>query len=84
MKMSKEHYDYLKGKVLAYILPIKSHKELIDNGNIECMDKEKRLIWDTFRACKAYTQYSCQEFDYNDSHIETAIRKILKETGVTK
>ena len=81
--MSQAHYAVLKdrlapvvkgGELALHIVAIKR------GGNYK--DLATRVLWDAFYACRMYDKYTYQEFDYNDSHIETAMRKAFSELGV--
>jgi len=41
-----------------------------------------RFLWDVFGSLKIYDKYTYQQFDYKDSHIETAMRKLMDEFGI--
>jgi hypothetical protein len=82
MKMSLEHYQTLKNKVenVKNRIPFQQHREkIILEGKSK--DIEKRLRWDYFSAA------TYLDFDFigelyktlNDNHIDTALRKIIKE-----
>ena len=68
MKMTKEHYKALKEKI-----------SMVKNNIHKDIQNDTHSIWDIFHAAKIFAHYSYQEFDYLDTQIETAIRKILKE-----
>jgi hypothetical protein len=76
MKIKPEHYDYIKNSIDSLDKEkVKIHKSL-GYG----IDREKRFIWDLFNAAKLYIYASNVLYKYlNDSHIETALYKIVKE-----
>jgi hypothetical protein len=80
MKMTKEHYAYMKGAMSA--IPrnkVVSHYEWLKlQPNVG--DIAMRLRWDWFHAA-GLTPWSCKElYPYlNDTHIDTALRKIVSE-----
>ena len=81
MKMTQAHYEALKAKVLPLVPSIPAHREsLKTDPNVK--DLDQRVLWDVFHAAKIWRDYSCQEFDYRDTHIETAMRAIFKELNV--
>lgn len=76
MKMNKEHYDFIKIKIGDLDRnAILAHRAL-GLG----IDKEKRFVWDLWRAIDLST-YTCDVlyFYLNDVHIETALKRIAKE-----
>lgn len=85
MKMRKEHYEFIKGAMSAI-----EHKRVIDHkayiwelffdGMIE--DPNKRLRNDFFRSA-VNSQWVCDElYPYlNDTNIDSALKKIMKELG---
>jgi hypothetical protein len=81
MKMSKEHYEQLRQRVEPFACKIQEHIAYVKNaGNYKNL--ERRILFDVFHAAKMYQLYSYQEFDYNDSHIQTAMRAIFKELQI--
>lgn len=81
MKMSKEHYDALKERVAVLVPQIPAHLDLL-RGDPKVKNLGLRLMWDVFHATRISNRYSYQEFDYKDTHIETAMRAVFKELGV--
>ena len=78
MKMTAEHYKELKSRILPFVFRINDHIEDVrKTGNFDSL--EKRILWDVFHAAKIYNKYSYQEFNYLDSHIETAMKSIFKD-----
>ncbi len=83
--MSPAHFDVLKTRVLAMREQIPTYAQHI-RTNFASVGKtpsaaETRIMWDIFYATKIMNSYSYQEFDYKDTHIETAMRKILSEVS---
>jgi hypothetical protein len=78
MKMTNEHYNRLKTRMSNFKPFIEKHRENIIKEN-KAQDIDKRLRWDIFYASKMHEIYSYQEFDYTDNHIDTALKKIMKE-----
>lgn len=81
MKMTDEHYAALKARVQTLVPQIPAHRERLKNDP-KVKNLDLRVLWDVFHAAKIYTVYSYQEFDYLDTHVETAMRAIFKELGV--
>lgn len=78
MKMKKEHYAYLLGAAFTFKDKIKDHRAFIVAEG-KAQDVEKRLRWDLF--WRIY-RIDSPELDYlNDSHIDTALKSIMKEIG---
>lgn len=76
MKMSQAHFDTLKARVL----PFAEHyaalvAQYAENPRINDAGFAARCR--ILSAAKIYEVYSYQEFDYLDSHVDTAMRKIL-------
>lgn len=84
MKITKEHYAYIKESIEA-VSKRTSKKDLeiyklsltIDSW---VKDTNKRFRWDLFYAAKLIP-FACDTlYSYcNDEHIDTALRKIVKE-----
>jgi hypothetical protein len=80
MKISPAHYAHMKF-ALAKIPTndVKAHRaHIISEGKAQ--DIEKRLRWDLSYAA-GLTSWFCREiYSYaNDDHIDTALRKIMRE-----
>ena len=77
MKMKQEHYTYLKAKLEHLAEKIDTHRKwLIADGTAK--DIEMRLRWDLLYAAKIDTFICDKLYPYlNDSHIDTALRKIM-------
>jgi len=76
MKMTKEHYDFIKIKIGDLDRnAILAHRAL-GLG----VDKDKRFVWDLWRAIDL-SAYTCDVLYLylNDVHIETALKRIAKE-----
>lgn len=81
MKMNETHYKALAAKIMPFRMVIESHIEALKiKGGYR--DLEKRVIFDVFHAAKIYNDFTYQEFNYKDSHIETAVKNILKDMGL--
>jgi hypothetical protein len=76
MKIKPEHYEQMKAAINSLDRQkVTEHKALGLGQN-----KEKRFVWDLFSAAKLYSFASVTLYSYlNDSHIETALFKIVKE-----
>lgn len=81
MKMTAEHYAALKAKVEPLVPKIPAHLEGLKKDP-KVVNLEVRLLWDVFHTARIWDSYSYQEFDYNDAHIETAMRAIFKEFNI--
>jgi hypothetical protein len=81
MKMTPAHYEALKAKVVPLVAKIATHRESLKNDP-RVKDLDKRLLWDVFYATRIMGEYSPQEFAYNNTHIETAMRSIFNELNV--
>lgn len=79
MKIKKSHYDYMKAQINKLDREaIKKHKDL-GLG----IDKNKRFRWDLFRAAGLSNFASDELYNYlNDTHIDSALKSIVKELGV--
>lgn len=72
MKIKSAHWILLKGKIEPYL---KLHPELTQAALLE----SERLRWDMYWASGTPIT-NAQEFNYlNDSHIDTAIKTIIRE-----
>lgn len=81
MKMTTKHYNFIKLQFQC----LKIEDCLENYQTIKAESKKKRLAWDMVRACNL-NQFVCDElYKYlNDSHIETALLKIIHELGYDK
>ena len=89
MKMTPEHYAVLTARLAPLADKIRAHRLELERqhrdpdpryypvGNVE-----RRLIWDAFYASKIQRDYTYQEFDYTDAHIETAMRRAFKDLRI--
>ena len=77
MKMKKEDYQYLKARLEHLTEKIQPHREwIIADGKAK--DVEMRLRWDLLHAAKINGFIISTLYPYlNDSHIDTALRKIM-------
>ncbi len=82
MKMTPTHYEDLKQKVSVFVSQIPDHIDRLKKDP-KVKDLNTRLLWDVFHATKIMNQYSYQEFDYSDAHIETAMRAVFKELKIS-
>lgn len=78
MKMSPGHFEALKARVAQVMPQVPAHREKLRNDP-RVKDLEKRLLWDVYHSARMHQLYSPQQWDYADAHIETAMRKILRE-----
>lgn len=81
MKVTKAHYEALKAKVLPLVPSIPAYRESL-KADPKVNDLDRRVLWDVFHAAKIWEVYSYQDFNYLDSHVETAMRAIFKELNV--
>lgn len=81
MKMSKDHYEFLKKKVSEILPKVKEHRKTLE-GDPRVKNLKTRWMWDTFHAIRVFDTFSYQEFDYLDVHIETAMRHIFDELKI--
>jgi hypothetical protein len=96
MKIIQYHQEQFKQfieELLAdseRVLQIKEHYEAIQDGSIKCNDKELRFRWDIQKACRNnqiqdVTIWFDEVYKYaNDSHIDTLLRKLVKEVVFPK
>lgn len=85
MKITKQHYDHM----LECMRPIVADKRLPAYINqlkedTRVKDINKRLRWDILYAGIKSSWVSDNLYTYaNDDHIDTALRQIMKELGVS-
>jgi len=91
MKMSSREYEKIKESLVAFgVEKITAYKkqleELHASGESNIKNVETRLIFEVYYACvpKELRMDIMDNDNYNDSHIETAVRKALRELGVLK
>lgn len=85
MKMQRFHYNIL----LTMISALPRETVLEHKAKLLGIDKQRRLLWDLYYAAVRNTPLNFNKFaistrlyDYlDDTHIETALRKIAKQLG---
>lgn len=75
MKMTSEHYQLLTERATPW-------KEAAVQAAKSGQYPIKRILWRVFHRAEMYQVYSYQEFDYYDTHIETAMKKLFKDWGI--
>lgn len=80
MKMPKETFTELKALIsdIAKVHPINSHRDYIVKEG-KAKDIEMRLRWDYFYAATKGKEVRDNLKELEDSHIDTALRQIMKE-----
>ena len=76
MKMSIEHYNYIKNQINNL-----EREKVIAHKNLKLgKDIDKRFRWDLFQAAKL-SHFACDHlYSYlNDNHIDTALKQVVKE-----
>lgn len=75
MKFSNEHFDGLKMAIKKSLIDIAAtRKQYKEKGH-----SETRFLWDIFWASHYSHDESFRQSDYLDTHIQTAIKKAVKE-----
>ena len=83
MKMTKAHYDVLKERVQMLVTSGRLFRHVAEvRAEGKFKDLATRIRWDTFHSCKMYDKYTYREFDYLDTHVDTAMKAIFKELGI--
>lgn len=89
MKISPEHYTVLIEAIRPLVPRLTAHREAIVREG-KAQDIEKRLRWDALWAAKIDGRDSCfflsdklSPLGIKDAHIDTALREIMRELGVT-
>lgn len=82
MKMSDEHYQALKDRIAVFADRLPAHKEAL-RTNPRVKDLHRRVRWDAFHAARIFDIYTYRQFDYTDAHIDTALRQIFKDLGIS-
>jgi O-methyltransferase involved in polyketide biosynthesis len=82
MKITDEHYNHLKTVMSTFANLIKGHRDyLVVEGKAK--DIEKRLRWDVLKSAVPSVWICDNLYPYiNDTHIDTALRSIMKEIEV--
>lgn len=84
MKMSSEHLEAMRGLISP--LDTEANREKYRSGNFSrselTKDVDRRYRWDLFWASKANRVVHTEDCDYNDSHINTALKSIVPSLGV--
>ena len=79
MKIKPEHYEFMKAEIKKVPCKVSEHREYLKN-NAKFKDLETRLAWDFFHAAKLDKFATDNLYQYcNDDHINTAVKKIIKE-----
>jgi len=90
MKMRKERFEELEGHINAY-LDNYEEKDLQDlirmyQDNVAFNDYRVAFIWAMFRrAVPDYSEYIRELYHndmLNDSHVETALKKVFRDRGL--
>jgi len=90
MKMTQEHYAVLKEQIFSAVAT--NTKKLNNKEFVAEWDKiysdytEGRKLWDLYwtsggNKWKEDVFNNCYDSTYNDSHLNTAIKKVYKELG---
>jgi len=81
MKIEKQHFDHIKSSIAAVWTQEKhdNHRQFVINEG-KARDIEMRLRWDWMRYA-GLSPWICDNlYGYmNDTHIDTALRKVMKE-----
>lgn len=73
MKFTNDHYEALKSAIASKQIDLlKAKKEYEENGL-----SEQRYLWDLFYYSGYNTNVSFREARYKDSHIETAVKRVV-------
>lgn len=86
MKMQKEHFDFIKNKMLEVLANNPNAVQMYESGSFHrsehVKDLQTRFSWDVF-DCAVPASWVCDNlYSYlNDSHIKTALLKITKEVA---
>jgi hypothetical protein len=87
MKMSKESYEKIKVCFIKLketkLQEIQSHRDFLASQYDG--DLEMRMRWDMFRAYVPLKWHCTQLYkieNLNDTHIDSALKKIVKELGL--
>lgn len=85
MKISQEHYNSMRDKIAAFgIDKIQEHKAYLQSpaNPRKPKDLNMRLRWDCCWSAIG-ARWLCDNLpDCNDEHIDTVLRKIMKELGI--
>ena len=81
MKMTQEHYDYMK-QAIGNINIDAVKRSIMESGRVP-KDYDKRLRFDCMYAA-GLTKWVCDNlYSYmDDSHINTALKSIMKELAI--
>lgn len=79
MKMTAEHYKFIKSRINYEKKDVLKYKQSL-KSDPRVKDIDKRLRWDLFYFAMPVAWDSKELYGYlNDNHIDTALRKIMKE-----
>lgn len=87
MKITQNDYNHMKSQIETFVaanqVKIAGHKIALQNDT-RVKDLGKRFRWDLFNA-SGLLDFTCQTlYKYcNDSHIDSALKKIVQEIGVS-
>lgn len=83
MKVTSEHYSILRASILPLAPRFPAHREFLKSEG-KAMDIEKRLRWDAFHSAR-YAGILSDLYAYvDDTHIDTALRSIMREIESAK
>lgn len=79
MKMTAEHYKFIKSRINYEKQDVLKYKQSL-KSDPRVKDIDKRLRWDLFYFAMPVAWDPKELYGYlNDNHIDTALKKIMKE-----
>ncbi len=83
MKIKAEHYSFIRESMRPLLPKIAAYSETLKQDK-RVKDFDMRLRWDWFNAA-VKCSWTCSEvYPYaNDTHIDTALRKIVSELSAS-
>ena len=81
MKITPEHYEFIKSAIRNKftVSVVNDHRTFIENEG-KAKDIDKRLRWDLLRLAVTSAWICATVYKYaDDTHLDTALKKIVKE-----
>ena len=75
MKFSEQHFKMLKDSIASLEIDYPETRKRYNEKGLS----EQRFYWDIFWASSFHKNNDFREADYLDTHIETAIKRAVKE-----
>jgi len=83
MKITPSQYSHILESIRPLVPKLQAYRELIAE-NPRAATSPMRVRWDASYAASGLTAWLCAtvyKSDFNDSHLDTALRRVMNELG---